>query len=291
MPEPLTNDNLDDLWDFDDPAATETRFRTHLPAVAAGEDRDLHAELLTQIARTLSLRRQFDQAHALLDDAESIMPPETGRARIRLLLERGRTFNSAGDADAARPLFVKAWDLARESGADALAVDAAHMVAIIESGEQAMAWNLKALELASASPEPRAVRWAGSLHNNIGWTFHARGEFDEAMTHFEKALAARLRDGPQTQVGVARWCIARCLRSLEKPEQALAMQLELAANDDDDDGFIDEEIAECLEALGRGEEARPYFASAHAKLSRDLWLKANEPQRLQRLAARGGVEP
>jgi hypothetical protein len=51
------------------------------------------------------------------------------------------------------------------------------------------------------------------------------------------------------------------------------------------DGFVFEELGECLLALGRADEARPYFAQAYAELSQDEWLADNEPARLERLKA------
>ncbi|MCA9957214.1 MAG: hypothetical protein KC434_20945, partial [Anaerolineales bacterium] len=61
---------LHTLWDYNDPAGTAVRFQELLPAVAASEDRAYHVELLGQLARTHSLRRQFAEAHDLLDQAE-----------------------------------------------------------------------------------------------------------------------------------------------------------------------------------------------------------------------------
>ena len=63
------------------------------------------------------------------------------KPRLRYLLERGRTCNSSGDKAAARPLFVQAWELGRAGGEEDLAIDAAHMVAIVEGGEKALDWN------------------------------------------------------------------------------------------------------------------------------------------------------
>jgi hypothetical protein len=51
------------------------------------------------------------------------------------------------------------------------------MVAIVASGDEALAWNQRALELAQASPDPDARRWRASLFNNLGWTYHDRGEY------------------------------------------------------------------------------------------------------------------
>ena len=47
------------LWDYQDPAASALRFHTLLPEARAAADLQLELELLTQIARTHSLQRQF----------------------------------------------------------------------------------------------------------------------------------------------------------------------------------------------------------------------------------------
>ena len=49
------------------------------------------------------------------------------------------------------------------------------------------------------------------------------------------------------------------------------------------DGFVPEEIAENLLALGRAEEARPHFARAHAQLSRLDSVERPDEARLARL--------
>jgi hypothetical protein len=89
---------------------------------------------------------------------------------------------------------------------------------------------------------------------------------------------------------VERWCVARCLRSLGRAEEALAAQRALLAEVEaagGDPGFEHEEVAECLLALGRGEEARPHFRSAHERLSKDPRLPRDEPARIERLRRLG----
>lgn len=56
------------LWDYQDPSASALRFHTLLPEARAAADLQLELELLTQIARTHSLQRQFAEAHQLLDE-------------------------------------------------------------------------------------------------------------------------------------------------------------------------------------------------------------------------------
>jgi tetratricopeptide (TPR) repeat protein len=284
--------DFDSQWDYSDPAGTESVFREILAATADRADASYRAQLLTQIARTQGLQRQFEAAHATLDDVEAMLVDDMPTAQVRHLLERGRVFNSAGDVARARPCFAEAWRLARRSELDGYAVDAAHMLGIVESGEESMRWNFQAMQLAENSDEPRARRWRGSLHNNIGWAYHEHGDYDGALTHFKRALVIRLQEGSKESIRIARWCVARCLRSLGRVEEALQIQRELEqelAGLESSDGYVPEEIAECLFALGRAEEAKPYFAQAHERLRNDPWLAEREPERLRRLRDLAGL--
>ncbi len=69
---------------------------------------------------------------------------------------------------------------------------------------------------------------------------------------FEDALAARLEQGKQSEIVVARWCIARTLREMGRVGEALALQLKLADElraAGKTDNYVDEEIAACRAAL------------------------------------------
>ena len=284
--------DFDAWWDYDHPDVTEQRFREVLPLAEQAGDRGYLVELLTQIARTEGLQRRFAEAHATLDRAEGLLSDDLHRARVRYLLERGRVLNSSKHADEARPLFLEAWELGRAAGEDYHAIDAAHMVAIVESGEQSTAWNLKALALAEQTRDARAKTWLGTLYNNMGWTAHDQGEYEEALRLFEQALAAREVEGDVELIKAGRWCVARALRSLGRVEEALGMQEALLreyAGVGKTDGFVYEELGECLHVLKREEEARPFFAQAYAELAKDVWLVANETGRLERLKELGGV--
>ncbi len=262
-----------EMWDFADPAGSEARFRAAM-AGAAGSRR---LELQTQVARALGLQRRFEEAHALLDEIEG----DGGVVGVRLALEHGRLLNSSGRGEEARPHFEAAYAIARKAGLDGLAVDAAHMVAIVECGEACDAWHARALELAESSDDPDARRWRASLLNNIGWTLHEHGEFEAALDCFERALSARLEQGQARETAIARWCVARCLRSLGRVDEALAMQREIY-DESTDEGYGAEEIGECLLALGRGDEAKGFFGVAHRKL--DGVIDGERLERLGRLA-------
>lgn len=200
-------------------------------------------------ARAAGLDGDFEAGHRLLDELEASGVEDDVVSRV--LLERGRLLNTAGDPAAARELFVHSWELARRLRQDAVAVDAAHMVGIVDSPQTA--WTEVALRLAQESPDPDARRWEASLRNNLGWALHDQGRYDEALAEFERAVplrearAADEGDAGREALHVARWCVARALRSLGRAREALDIQRRLAA-EDPPDPYVQEEIAE-LERL------------------------------------------
>jgi len=281
--------DFDSLWDYSNPHQTETRFREILLQVP--EDNLAYLELLTQIARAQGLQQKYDRAHQTLDQVERRLGKYASRARVRYLLERGRVLNSSGHAEEARPFFQQALNMATELTEDFYMVDAIHMLAIVAPHGSSLYLNLRAIRMAEASSQTKARNWLGSLYNNTGWSYHDMGEYQSALKMFEKAEAARREQGRGPEIRIARWCVARALRSLNRIEEALADQMDLHAEfeaEGEDDGYVYEEIGECLLALNRGEEARPYFDMAHKLLSQDTWLAEKEPERLSRLKELGG---
>jgi tetratricopeptide (TPR) repeat protein len=200
------SDRLRPLWDFDDLAASELRFRAQLEREASPAGR---AEVLTQLARVEGLRGDFERCAKLLDEAE----PLAGRdpaANIRLELERGRMFRSSGDLEAAFPLFKDAFARAVEADERYLAGDAAHMCAIaVDDLAVQEEWTQRGLD----EGDPY---WAGPLYNNLGVAHSEAGDHERALELFELALEARLRD-PENQQAI-EW--AR--EAVEEAKQALA---------------------------------------------------------------------
>jgi tetratricopeptide (TPR) repeat protein len=281
---------LEDLWDYDDPGASEARFRSAIEVASAGGDPVAADEARTQLARAIGLQDRFDDGHAILDAVDADHP-DGDRVRVRARLERGRLMRSGGDPAASVKPFVEAWELARTLGEDGLAVDAAHMLALVDASPGERTWNQRALDLADTSPDPAARAWRGSLWNNIGWARFEAGDLAGALEAFETALAARREQGEPRETRVAEWCVARCLRALGRPAEALAIQerlaVETAAAGDPDDGYVAEEIGECLLAVDRAEEARPHLARAAALLGADARLAEQEPDRIARLRRLG----
>ncbi len=107
-----------------------------------------------------------------------------------------------------------------------------------------------------------------------------------ALDLFERALRLREAEGSQGDVLIARWCVARCLWSLGRLPEALPAQRALAAAHaaaGTSDGYVEEELGECLLQLGQADDTRPHFELAYVELSQDAWLRSGEPGRLARL--------
>jgi tetratricopeptide (TPR) repeat protein len=261
--------DLSTLWDFRQPAVSEQRFRAALQT-SVGDDAVI---LQTQIARTHSLRRDFVRAREVLDAARSALTTAGAEARLRHALEWGRSFASAAHRpeeltdeakSQARAAFVGAAEMARVAGLDAFAVDALHMQAFVDTAPaEQLRWAREALAVALASQQPAARGWEASLRNNSGMALHGLGRFDEALSEFQLALAARERAGDAAATRVARWMVAWTLRALGRFDEALALQLRLEREGDaagEPDRYVYEELETLYRAKGEPERAAHYAA-------------------------------
>lgn len=231
--------DVSSLWDFDDPAGSETRFRA-AAAAAKGADRQV---LLTQVARCLGLQERYAEAQAVLDDIDVGASAEVA---VRVALERGRALNSSGDPTAALPLFRGAAAAADAAGLEALAIDALHMVAIAAPADQRLGLNERALARARSATDPAARNWDASLLNNIGMCHTDSGDLDAALAAFQDALLALERIGDPGRIRIGRWMVAWVLRLQGREVEALAAQRALKAELDalgESDPYVDEELA------------------------------------------------
>ena len=196
-------------------------------------------------------------------------------------IEKGRLKNSSGNRNDAKRYFLRAIALAEQGHFDFYAVDAAHMMGIVSEGQESVRWTQKALQFAANSKDERARKWKGSLLNNLGWTYFSIGEFNTALTMFESALDFQNRTGNPVRIRIARWTVARCLRALKRYDEAFAIQNDLIQYLEQ--GYVSEELAELLFAIGRPDEAKPRFRRAYELLSQSLGSNPSEATRLARL--------
>jgi tetratricopeptide (TPR) repeat protein len=261
------------LWNFDDPAQSEQRFRAAL-ASAKGDDAFV---LRTQIARTYGLRKDFDEARATLRSLEPQLDRVGAEARARYWLELGRTYSSATHApesqtpevkQTARTAYLRAYELAKSDRLDALAVDALHMLAFVDTAPtDQLRWDRIALDVALASPQADARAWEASLRNNIGYALSQLGRNDEALAQFQDALALREQGTNAEATWVARWMVARTLRAMDRVDEALAIQHRIererqAAHTPDPEVF--DELELLYRAKGDAAQANAYAARSRA---------------------------
>jgi tetratricopeptide (TPR) repeat protein len=278
--------DFDQFWNYNDPAATEIKFKEFLETPKAKEDLGYYLELQTQLARTYSLRAQFDKAHEILDAVEKQLPGQVSVAHIRYHLEKGRTYNSSKLREEATVQFAKARVLAEALKEDHYAIDAIHMQAIAAPPDVATRLNEEALLLAESSENKRARGWLGALYNNLGWSYFDRGEFEKALSIFLRALKWRQEQQSEREIIIAKWCVARTLRALGRLDEAMTVQLGLfeeLANTGQHDGYVSEELGELFLLKNDKLKSAFHFQKAYELLSQDVFLQKFEKQRLERL--------
>jgi tetratricopeptide (TPR) repeat protein len=268
----LTSSEIDAWWNFDDPAASEARFRAER---TRWPDRSPEAlEIDTQIARTLGLQRRFDAAHALLDAVSSSLWVAPPRLDVRFRLERGRVANSSGAPDQAMEWFLHALDRTaddRAPEAEYYRIDALHMLGIAAPPGERMGWNAKALAAADTATEPRARRWRASLLNNLGWSLLDQGNAPAALFTWQQALVAREASGDVARTREARWTVARGLRATGKLDEAERVQRALADETERagaPDPYVYDELAEIARARNDASGVDAWTAKAKAVRSK-----------------------
>lgn len=285
-------DAIDKAWTFSDPAGSERRFIAMAEQALAGGDTETVLQARTQQARTHSIRGQFDHAHAILDAVADAADGAGDVTYARLYLERGRTFNSAGLKDVAVAAFQIALDAAEQSGNDYLTIDAMHMIGIALKGEMSLRWNRRGIERCERTTDVRARSWLGPLYNNAAWTLFDGGQYEEALTIFQKDEVYRRSIGADVQADIARYAQGRTLRAMGRCDEAFEIQAALLASAQSAgrpaDGYVHEELAELYMLRNDTAAAATHAAHAYGALSHDRWHVRNEPARLQRLIAIAG---
>ena len=277
------DDRLRPFWDFDDLDATERRFHELLALETTDDGR---AEVQTQLARVEGLRGNFEDGDRLLDDAGR--DAESGGARARVDLERGRLRRSSGDPAAALPLFESAFAEALGADQDFVAIDAAHMAALAAPDRGGLlTWTQRGIALAEA--RDGASYWLGPLLNNLGWEYYEAGDFALALDAFERALLARERDPAKAAaIEIARYAVGKTLRALGRTDDAIPLlerAVDWAEREGKPDGWFHEELAEEYLAVGRLEDARVHARRALALLETDDPSFVEDEARRTRLAA------
>lgn len=255
------------MWNYDDPAASEARFRD----LKKSADPDDAAILETQIARTYGLRSRFDEARDILSNLKPQLTQLGAEARVRYHLEYGRTLISpvhkkAQKTDeartAARNAYLTAYELAKQNKLDYLAVDALHMLPFVDTDvESSLKWTRLALDATVQSTQPATKKWESMLRNNYGYYLHNQGKLQEALAAFQENVPVTEKAGNVTKTRIAYWMVVWTLRSLGRLDEALAIQQRLEsenARDSTPDQYVFEELAHIFKAKGETAKAAHY---------------------------------
>jgi tetratricopeptide (TPR) repeat protein len=259
--------NLDPLWDFGNPALSESRFVAALDG-ASPEDAFV---LRTQIARTYGIRGDFERQRQVLAELRPKLDASGPEARTRYFLELGRSYASATHKPAdqtaetrqlAANAYAEAIATSQSARLDGLLVDALHMMEFVETSLDAkLKWVNEALAIASTSSQSEAKIWEASLRNNAGYTLHRMGKYADALKEFETALALREAQGQPEGIRIARWMVAWTLRALGRSAEALEIQLRLEqerAEANRPSPYVFDELAQLYAVLGEPDKARHY---------------------------------
>jgi tetratricopeptide (TPR) repeat protein len=161
------------------------------------------------------------------------------------------------------------------------------MIAIAEAdSNKQMEWNQKALALAEKSQDPKANGWLGPLYNNMAWTYHGSEKFEEALALFKKGQTFRESKGDASATRIAKWSVARTLRSLKRYDEALAIQSALKSEFEalgEKDPYVFEELGELSLLLAKIDDAKEFFRLAYNQFSKDESFKSNEAPRFERI--------
>jgi tetratricopeptide (TPR) repeat protein len=268
--------DLAPLWDFNQPELSEQRFRAAL-ATASPDDALI---LQTQIARTYGLRGDFVRAQEILKSIEPQLAAAGAEVRVRYEIEFGRTLASAKHLDdsqtpavkeQARTRYLRALELAKADRLDALAIDAVHMLAFVDTAPtDQLKWGEEALAISLASSQPAARKWEASVRNNIGYALHQLKRYDEALAQFRQAVVLRERADDAEATRAAHWMVGWTLRALNRADEALEIQLRLEL-ECEAAGVPDPYVFDELEALYRakGDEAQAQrYAERRKQLTR-----------------------
>lgn len=290
--------DFDKLWDYKKPAETEKKFRELLPQ-AKKNGKSYHLQLLTQIGRTLSLQDKFDDAYQILKEVSSQLTDETKVAKVRYLLELGRTQNTEKKGELANKTFQDAFATADKVGEWGYAVDALHMIAItynygkLESAQEKLKWEAKAIAYAESKDSVNAKKWLGSLYFNTGWSYHDLKRYQEALDTFIKAAELdKTNKSPDWILLDDRRTVAQMKRLVGKTEEAFSEQILLEKENIEKlgkpDGFVFEELGELYLIKKDEAKSKEYFAKAYP-LIKDQLKEPKYEDRLKRIKKLGGL--
>ena len=264
--------DIQGLWDFEQPALSEARFRAAL-ADASAEERLI---LQTQIARSYVLRGDLARAMGILESMADEIVAAGVEAQVRYELERGRaqaspthppetlTWRALAEA---RQAFERAFRRAKAAERDALAIEALHGWAFTETDPQRqLDLEQDALRFIEHSSQETAQRWGCAIRIGIAQALIKLQRQDEAIAELQAAALIGERLGATPCPHHARWLLGWIYRMMGRVHDALELQLRLeqAVSSPYLRRAVFDELERLYRALSDDEQAHRYRAKALA---------------------------
>ncbi|MCW8329831.1 hypothetical protein MD588_13540 [Photobacterium sp. SDRW27] len=146
------------MWDYDNPASTEKKFKALLQLASNSHDKTYLSELLSQIARTHVMRDDYQEAEFYLKQAQLFITDAEPSAEANYLREKARLLLDKDQQKAAVDSLKASWQIADENRYDLLAIETALELERLVPAEQPF-WKLKAKLLAKSTKDLKAQQW------------------------------------------------------------------------------------------------------------------------------------
>lgn len=283
---------FENMWDYSDPVASENSFYSEI--YQQGDNAFTIWELQTQIANALRIQGKFDESRHILNSIQAgieFAPDTHEKIIVGTLynLEMGRLLADTGKLKAAYRYFGFALELSVTTNVDALIIDASEMLACAGFTDETIDFSLNKIEQLTDSTNSEDKLLMASYAVIVGLIYSANSEYQKAIEQFMHARDIFSKCNKAELTRIVRLKICRAQRLLGQYKIALLelrTQEQLLKEENRIDGFVFEEIAENLHALGY-ESAQIYFSKAFQNLEITTLLKFREPDRLSRLHSLG----
>ena len=162
-----------------------TKYDEVLEAARKDFNRPVEVEALSQVARMNLILNKKEEGREWLAKAAERASDSDPMGWSRYLGVKGRFEWQDDDLVTARKTFDDMYVYCNTNALWGRAVDAAHMIAIVaQSPEEQIEWGHRGIQAAETGGEES---WLGPLWNNLAVTYSDMGQYDSALTCFEKA--------------------------------------------------------------------------------------------------------
>jgi tetratricopeptide (TPR) repeat protein len=294
------HERLTALWRGDDRMICEQKYRESYDAEKKAHEISKQktlkfAQISTFLGRLENSKKNYAAAATHLREAENILVSIgecPASLQIAWLLEYANLSRGERTPSQSRIAYSEAWTLAVDSEDEENEVEIAERMAESEPLKVRIGWIEKGIEIASSSKNDILKTRLSTLYRAQGRDHHELRRYPHAIESYRKSFEAAKDAKNITDELLAESAKGNTLRAMHKTEEALELQMNLLSRfegNSENIGEVYEEVAECLHALKRVEEAEGYFASAHRTFSTDPHFEDRRPGVLKRLKTLGKI--